>query len=29
MIISHNNPMQRDGMIAGFQAGWPVVLQAL
>ena len=26
-VISHNNPMQRDGMIAGFQAGWPVVLQ--
>lgn len=24
-LISHNNPMQRDGMIAGFQAGWPVV----
>ena len=26
-VISHNNPMQRDGMIAGFQAGWPVVIQ--
>ena len=26
-VISHNNPMQRDGMIAGFQAGWPVVLK--
>ena len=26
-VISHNNPMQRDGMIAGFQAGWPVVLE--
>ena len=26
-LISHNNPMQRDGMIAGFQAGWPVVLE--
>ena len=24
-VISHNNPAQRDGMIAGFQAGWPVV----
>ena len=24
-MLSHNNPMQRDGMIAGFQAGWPVV----
>ena len=26
-VISHNNPMQRDGMIGGFQAGWPAVLQ--
>ena len=26
-VISHNNPMQRDGMVAGFQAGWPVVLK--
>ena len=26
-VISHNNPMQRDGMIAGFRAGWPVVLK--
>ena len=24
-MLLHNNPMQRDGMIAGFQAGWPVV----
>ena len=24
-LISHNNPAQRDGMIAGFQMGWPVV----
>ena len=24
-VTSHNNPAQRDGMIAGFQAGWPVV----
>ena len=24
-IISHNNPAQRDGMAAGFSAGWPVV----
>ena len=24
-LVSHNNPAQRDGMIAGFQAGWPVV----
>ena len=27
-IILHNNPMQRDGMIAGFQMGWPVVLES-
>ena len=26
-VISHNNPMQRDGMIGGFQAGWPAVLE--
>ena len=26
-ILLHNNPMQRDGMIAGFQMGWPVVLE--
>ncbi len=25
-IVSHNNPAQRDGMMAGFAAGWPVVL---
>lgn len=25
-LISHNNPMQRDGMIGGWQLGWPVVL---
>ena len=24
-LISHNNPSQRDGMIGGFQVGWPVV----
>ena len=24
-LISHNNPGQRDGMIAGFGVGWPVV----
>tara|TARA_A100001037_G_scaffold298327_1_gene321841 strand:- start:13595 stop:14629 length:1035 start_codon:yes stop_codon:yes gene_type:complete len=24
-LISHNNPAQRDGMIGGFQMGWPVV----
>ena len=23
-ILLHDNPMQRDGMIAGFEAGWPV-----
>ncbi len=27
LIVSHNNPGQRDGMIAGFQMGWPVVQQ--
>ena len=26
-MLSHNNPMQRDGMIAGFQVGWPVVTE--
>jgi hypothetical protein len=25
-LVSHNSPMQRDGMIGGFQMGWPVVL---
>ena len=25
-LVSHNNPMQRDGMIGGFEMGWPVVL---
>jgi len=25
-LISHNNPMQRDGMIGGWRLGWPVVL---
>ena len=24
-LVSHNNPAQRDGMIGGFQLGWPVV----
>lgn len=24
-VISHNNPAQRDGMIGGWQVGWPVV----
>ena len=26
-LISHNNPAQRDGMIAGFDMGWPIVLE--
>lgn len=26
-LISHNNPVQRDGMVSGFGAGWPVVLE--
>ena len=26
-LISHNNPMQREGMIGGFKMGWPVVLE--
>ncbi len=26
-LISHNTPAQRDGMIAGFAMGWPVVLE--
>jgi hypothetical protein len=26
-LISHNNPVQRDGMVAGFRVGWPVVLE--
>ena len=25
-VMSHNSPMQRDGMIGGFQMGWPVVV---
>lgn len=25
-LVSHASPMQRDGMIGGFQLGWPVVL---
>lgn len=25
-LVSHNNPAQRDGMIAGFHMGWPVVM---
>lgn len=25
-LVTHNNPAQRDGMIAGFKLGWPVVL---
>lgn len=25
-LVSHNNPRQRDGMIAGFDMGWPVVV---
>lgn len=25
LLVSHNNPAQRDGMMAGFQVGWPVV----
>ena len=24
-LVSHNNPAQRDGMMAGFGVGWPVV----
>ena len=24
-VVSHNNPSQRDGMVAGFAMGWPVV----
>jgi hypothetical protein len=24
-LVCHNNPAQRDGMISGFQLGWPVV----
>ena len=27
-LISHNNGAQRDGMIAGFDMGWPVVVEA-
>ena len=26
-LPSHNNPAQRDGMVAGFQAGWPVIME--
>ncbi len=26
-LISHNNPAQCNGMIAGFEMGWPVVLE--
>jgi hypothetical protein len=26
-LVSHNNPGQRDGMIGGFQLGWPVVVE--
>lgn len=26
-LISHNNPAQVDGMIGGFEGGWPVVLK--
>lgn len=26
-LVSHNNPAQRDGMIAGFDMGWPIVLE--
>ena len=26
-LQSHNSAMQRDGMIAGFQLGWPVVIE--
>ena len=26
-VVSHNNPSQRDGMIAGFEMGWPVVTE--
>ena len=26
-LVSHNNPTQRDGMIGGFQMGWPVVVE--
>ena len=26
-LIPHNNPGQRDGMIGGFQLGWPVVVE--
>lgn len=27
-LVSHNNPAQRDGMIAGFNMGWPAVVNA-
>ena len=27
-LIPHNNPAQRDRMIAGFDMGWPVVMEA-
>jgi hypothetical protein len=26
-VIVHDNPMQRDGMIAGFKLGWPAVVE--
>jgi hypothetical protein len=26
-LVSHNTPMQREGMVAGFRMGWPVVLE--
>jgi hypothetical protein len=26
-VTLHNNPMQRDGMMAGFKLGWPAVLE--
>jgi hypothetical protein len=26
-VILHDNPMQRDGMMAGFRLGWPAVLE--
>lgn len=28
-LISHNNPAQVEGMVAGFELGWPVVLEKL
>jgi hypothetical protein len=26
-VVLHNNPMQRDGMVAGFGVGWPACLE--